>query len=160
MTLIEVLLAVGLITTLGFVAIEFTRTLLEYQARAQASRELEAGGQVALEFLARTIRAASVIRLPAAGASGGALEFDVLDLVRSPTRVEVSNGTLLVTEGATSPWALTNSRIHVRTFTATSLLPASTPAVSFTLSLEHVNPENVHALSVSEDFSLTARLAR
>ncbi|GEM_PF-4007569 len=159
MTLLEVLLVVGLVTILGFVAIEFTRTMLEFQARTQASQELEANGRIALEFLKRTIRSSTAIRIPASGASGAIIELDVLDAAHSPTRIQVQNDTLLVTEGALSPWALTNSRVKVRTFASTALLPASTPAVLLTLSLGHTNPENLHALSVSENFAQTVRLA-
>lgn len=159
MTLLEVLMVVGLVTMLGFVAIEFTRTLLEYQSRSQASRELEVNGRVALEFLNRTIHSATAVRIPASGASGAILELDVLDAARSPMRIEVQNNTLFVTEGTASPWALTNSRVKVSTFTVTALLPVSTPAVWLALALEHTNPQNVHALSVSENFTQTVRLA-
>ena len=106
-------------------------------ARENVREEVEEQGRLALETITRTVRNASAINAPAAGATAASLSVNVDVGAQSPTVFSLSGGAIQAAEGAGAAVPVTNTNVTATALSFQNLTRASTPGtvrVSFVLS--------------------------
>ncbi len=158
-TLVELLLYVGISSTLLLVTSLFLGMLLQARVKNQTINEVEGQGAQAMQIITQTLRNAQNITSPSTGASATALTLNVADVAKDPTIFDLSSGSIRIKEGAGAYIPLTNSHITASALTFQNLSRASTPGVvriSFTLT--YVNPEGRNEYDFSKTFYGSASL--
>lgn len=137
LSLLEAVLYVALVVlllgSLG-ILIQITNNA---RARESVRREVEDQGRQVMEIIAQTVRNASAINAPSAGATGSTLSVNVDASSSSPTVFVLAGSTITMREGSGAVTGLTNSKISASAFSVQNLSRASTPGtvrVSFALS--------------------------
>lgn len=146
-TLIEILLYVGIASTILLVSTMFLQTLLEARIKNTTIAEVEQQGLQVMQYITQTIRNAESVTIPSVGTSASLLTLDVVDVSDDPTLFDLSNGTIRITEGASSPVVLTNSRVIASNLTFENYSRPDTPGVvriSFILTYENLSGRQEH----------------
>lgn len=160
-TLVELLVYIAIISTLLFAATAFFGVVVDARVKNQSITEVNQQGAQAMELIGQTIRNATSITTPAAGASGASLTLVVPTGSLSPTVFDSSSNVLRITEGAGAATSLTNSKVQVSSLTFRNLTRSGTPGivqVSFTLA--RVNANNRNEYSYSKSFQTSVGLRR
>lgn len=109
-TLIELLLYVTIVGSLLISLSYYFATVADARVKNQSISEVDDQGAAAMDYITRSIRGASTISVPVAGASGSSATMTVAGVT---TIFSVSGTTLQVKEGATT-YNLTNSKVQVQ----------------------------------------------
>lgn len=112
-TLIELVLYVAISATLLGVVMSLYFTLARTQARQQSIAEVEQQGAAALSLLLQTTRNAQFVVSPTPGTASTTLILTTYAAAMNPTVFFVASSTLYVTEGSSTPVALTNSQVVI-----------------------------------------------
>lgn len=128
-TLIELLLYVAMIGILLLGASSFFSLSLSARIKSQSITEVNQQGVAAMEYITQTIRNATSITSPAAGATSNSLTLVVPNGSLSPTIFNLAGSTLQVKEGAAAAIALTNSTIGVGSLTFKNLSRSGTDGI-------------------------------
>lgn len=158
-TLIELILYVGIASTMLLLVSLFVGTVLEARVKAQATMEVNEQGRAALARILQTTRNAEAVLSPIAETSNATLSLDTYAAAAEPTVVDISSNALRIREGSGNPVALTNSRAHISAFFAENLSRPGTPGtirVQFTIT--HVNPSGRAEYDVQQIFTGSATL--
>lgn len=126
-TLIELLLYLGIASSLVVALAVFFSTVLQARERNNTIIEIEDQGRQALYRITQTIRNAKSINSPSSGGSSATLSLEMEESTKNPAIFDVAGGVLRLTEGAGSPVALTASRFPVSAITFTNLSRTGTP---------------------------------
>ncbi len=155
-TLIELLLYIGLLSFMLLSISVFLATLLQSRVKYQTMSEIEQQGAQVMQMITQSVRNATTISTPVAGASGSSLSLAV-SAPNNPTIFDVSGGVLRITEGAGSPVALTNSRVTASGVTFYNLSRTGTPGiVRIEFTLTHVNSAGLNEFAYSKSFGASA----
>ncbi len=158
-TLVELLLYVGISSTLLLVTSLFLGMMLEARVKNQTISEVEGQGTQVMQIITQTIRNAENITSPSVGVSGVSLTLNVVDTLDDPTIFDLASGAIRIKEGAGANIPLTNSHVTVSALSFQNLSRASTPGivrVSFTIT--YVNPEGRKEYDFSKTFHGSASL--
>lgn len=158
-TLIEIILYLGLASTMILVVSLFFVNMVGSRIKQQAIAEVEQQGVGAMHRVMQTVRNATVITSPTQGASSSSLTITVPTTSSSPTMFDLSGGAIRLTEGTGSPITLTNSRVTASAPTFQNLSRTSTPGtVRIQFTLTHVNPTGRNEYEYSKTFYGSASL--
>lgn len=158
-TLLELVLSIALISLLVGVVSIFFVTMTRAQTKNQTILEVEEQGIAAMQMITQTIRNAASINTPASGLSAASLSLAVSDTAKNPTIFDISETTLRIKEGSTSPIPLINSRIVISELTFQNLsAPGTSGTVRATFTLSYVNPNNTSEYDYSKTFIGSASL--
>ncbi|MES2930458.1 MAG: prepilin-type N-terminal cleavage/methylation domain-containing protein [Patescibacteria group bacterium] len=128
-TLIEILVAIGVLTLILGATISLIMMLVQSRSRSQIVGEVDGQGTNIMQTLAQTIRNASSIAAPATGASASAVSLVMSDSAKSPTSFSLSGGIISMTEGSTAAVPLSSSQVTVSNLSFLNLSRPSTPGV-------------------------------
>jgi prepilin-type N-terminal cleavage/methylation domain-containing protein len=158
-TLIELLLYVVIVGVLLTTVTAFYGLALDARVKNQSISEVDQQGALAMELMTQTIRNASGITTPAAGASGNSLTITVPTGAFSPTIFNLTGTTLQIKEGAATAIPLTNSKVEVTSLIFRNLSRPSTPGlVQISMTLARVNPTDRNVYEYEKTFTTSAAL--
>ena len=111
-TLIELLLYISLVAVIVLSISSFFVLIQRDDVKNQVMTNVNDEGKTVIDIINRAIREAKGITTPAAGTSDNSLVLSMADPVKDPTIFSVdTNGILNMKEGASSPVAITDSRV-------------------------------------------------
>lgn len=152
-TLVELLLSIGIASTVLSLTSVFLFNLLEAQTKNQSISEVEEQGRIVMQKITRAIGNAEAVTAPTPGASAPSLTLNVVDISDDPTIFDLLAGTLRITEGLGGASPLTNSRVTVSGLTFSNLSRPQTPGVvRFSFTLTTVNDSGRSAYNFSKTF--------
>lgn len=158
-TLIELLLYISIVGSLLITITFFFGLVAEARVKNQSVSEVNDQAVAAMDYITQTIRNATSITSPAAGASAAALTVVVPTGSLSPTIINL-NGTVLQTkEGAAAAVALTNSKVQITSLTFKNLTKTGTAGlvqVSFTMTRTNIAGRNEY--DFQKTFTTSAEL--
>jgi Tfp pilus assembly protein PilW len=157
----ELMLYIVIIGILLTSVTTFFGIVIEARVKNQSISEVEDQGVLVMDYITQTIRNASSVSAPAAGATGPSLTLVVPTGSLSPTVFSVNGTTLQVQEGGNPAVALTNGEVEVQlnSLTFKNLTASGTPGivqVSFTL--RRVNPQNRNEYDYQKTFTGSAEV--
>lgn len=139
-SLIETLLYVALAAIVLFVLASFIITTLEARVKTQTIATVDQEGNQAMNIILQTVRNATVINSPAAGASSTALSVNTGVVGNDPTVFALSSGAITMTEGSNPAVPLTSNLVIISNLVFRNLSKPSTPGnVDVTFTVEHVH---------------------
>lgn len=160
-TLIELLLYVSMLSTLLLGAVGFFATMSDARVKNQAVSEVDQQGTAAMQYITQTIRSATTISSPAAGASAATTSLVVPTSGNSPTVFALSSGALTTTLGANSAVALTGGKVQVTSLTFTNLSRSGTPGVlRVAMTIKRINPNNRAVFEYEKTFTTSVALRK
>lgn len=156
-TILELLLYVGISSTVLLAVSLFLSTMLSSRVKNAAILEVEGQGAFVADVITQSVRNSMGINAPTLGASGATLSASTLSGATSPTVFAVSSGVIRMTEGVGSAVSLTNSRVTASNFTVTNLSRSGTPGtVRMTFTLTYNNPSGRNEYDVARTFTVSA----
>lgn len=156
-TILELLLYIGIASTVLLSASIFLSLTLEARVKNAALSEVEGQGVFLADLMGQTVRNSTGISAPSIGTTGSSLSVTTVSGATSPTVFSVASGALRVTEGAGAAVSLTNSRVAVSGLSISNLSRSGTPGtvrVSFTITYN--NPSGRNEFDVSKTFTFSA----
>jgi type II secretory pathway pseudopilin PulG len=144
-TLIELLLYVGISSTILLVASLSLASLLEARVKNEAVAEVEGQGQFVMQLITRSVRNGQSIIAPVPNATSTSLTLNVLNVAEDPTIISLSSGVIRLTQGASAAIALTNGRVVASGLTIENrsrVGTSGTVRISFTLSRVNLSGRN------------------
>lgn len=159
-TLIELLMYVTILGSLLLTLTYFFAQAAESRVKNQSITEVNDQAADAMDTITQTIRNATSITSPAAGASSSSLTLVVPTGSLSPTIFNLNGTTLQITEGAGAAVALTNSKVQITSLTFRNLTRTGTGGVvQVTFTLSRINSFNRHEYDYQKTFTSTAEVA-
>lgn len=156
-TLLELLLYIGISSTVLLAISLFLSTILSSRVKNMAISEVEGQGVFVADTITQVVRNATTINVPTIGANGSSLSVATVSSDTSPTVFDLSSGVIRMTEGVGSVAALTNSRVTASDFSITNLSRSGTPGiVRITFTLTFKNPSGRNEYDVSKTFTVSA----
>jgi Tfp pilus assembly protein PilW len=160
-TLIELLLYVGIASVLFLTISLFLFTLLQSRVKNQTIAEVNQQGIQVLQAITQRVRSADSIKDLYPGGTDVRLSVYTSDPATSPTRFDVEQGVLRITEGSGPAIALTNSRVTVSNLLFSNLTPNGAPgSISIAFTLSYTNQDERNEFSFSKVFHAGASLRR
>ena len=148
-TLIETLLYIGITAILVSSIILLTQVILNTSVRVKTSITLEENLQLAMIQIVGKIQKASSISAPASGTASG-LTLGMVSEPENPTIFSLSNGTIMMTEGAGQALPITSNEIEITNLSFTRLDAVSAAVqMQITGQLRNVSPsvQTTHTIS-------------
>lgn len=158
-TLLELLLYLGISSIIILATSALVQVIFEARIKAQTVTEVEQQGQQAMQMMTQTLRNATGITSPAAGASAVSLTATVPTGSLSPTVMDLSGGQIRIKEGTGAATPITNSKVTVSGLTFKDLGPstaASSVQIKFTVS--YINNSGKNEYSYSKNYEIAASL--
>lgn len=156
-TILELLLYVGISSTVLLAVSLFLSTTLSSRVKNAAVSEVEGQGAFVVNVITQSVRNATGITAPNLGASGPSLSMATASGSTSPTVFSVSSGSILMTEGVGTAIPITNSHVTVSNFVVTNLSRSGTPGnVRITFTLTFNNPSGRSEYDVVRTFTVSA----
>lgn len=157
-SLVELILYIGLVTTILGVVVTYFYVLNINKIRNQTVSVINEQGQYIMSLVTQYIRNASSITLPVLNTSGSSLS---LVMSSSPTSIifNLNGDSIQIKEDAASPIRISNSKIILSGLifiNASQNTAKGNIRVQFTLS--YINPENRKELDYSQTFISSATL--
>ena len=152
-TLIEVLVYVGLTSSLMIVIVSLVTFLLQNRVKSQTINEVESQGTILMQQLSKIIANARGIDMPVSGTSSNSLTLDVYNSSNDPTVISVNGSELQITEGTLAPITLTSNKVLISQVNFISSGAGTTNGsikISFTLSYN--NPGNLQEFNYQQNF--------
>ena len=152
-TLIEVLVYVGLTSSLMIVIVSLVTFLLQNRVKSQTINEVESQGTILMQQLSKIIANARGIDMPVSGTSLNSLSLDVYNSSNDPTVISVNGSELQITEGTLAPITLTSNKVLISQVNLISSGAGTTNGsikISFTLSYN--NPGNLQEFNYQQNF--------
>ena len=158
-TLIELLLYITILGSLLFGVSTFFITSTSARVKNESIAEVDRQGALAMDYITQTIRNASSITSPAAGASGSSLTLVVPTSALSPTVFSLSSSALQVQEGASAAVRLTNTKVQISSLTFKNLSRSGTSGiVQVSFVVTRVNANNRNEYDYQKTFTASAAL--
>lgn len=157
-TLVEMLLYVGICSTLLLALSLFFSSLLGVKAKSRTISEVSQQGAQISNFISYTIRNAQGISVPSGNMSSSTLVLSMRYPSQATSTLYATNGTLFLREGTSTPIALSNRRVTISSLVFTNTSASSTDGGSVTsqFTLTHSNPANRNEFSFSKMFTVIA----
>ncbi len=149
-TLFETVISIGLLLLVIGSFSGFAISLINTRVKLRSAQEVQGNARMALDVLARHIRAASGINdaVSTWDADPGVLSLAMADPAKNPTvfRLDGDDGTLSIQEGVSVASALTSSSVKVSTFQFTRYThEGGTGAIGITLALTSASQSDAYA---------------
>lgn len=158
-TLIELLLYISLASMLLVGLSVFFGISAETRVKTQTITEVDQQGGLVMDYMQQTVRNATSISSPAAGASASSLTVVVPTASLSPTIFSLAGTTLQIKEGAAAAIALTNTKVTLTNLTFTNVSrPSTDGAVRISFTLDRVNSTGRNAYTYSKTFTTTVAI--
>lgn len=158
-TLIELLLYVSIVGALLLSLTYFFVNSAESRVKNQSISEVNDQAADVMDTITQTIRNATSITSPAAGASAASLTLVVPTGALSPTVFNLSGTTMQITEGAAAAVALTNGKVQVTGLTFKNLTRAGTGGVvQISFTVNRLNANNKNEYEFQRTFTSTAEV--
>jgi prepilin-type N-terminal cleavage/methylation domain-containing protein len=158
-SLIELLLYISISAILLLAVSSFLGILLQARVKNQTIAEVEQQGAQIIQLVTQSIRNAKSINSPATSTTSSLLSLDVTNSADNPTIFDLANSAFRITEGASSPILLTNSRVAVSSLEFHNLSRADTAGVvRIKFNISHINPEGRNEYDYSRMFFASASL--
>lgn len=158
-TLIELLLYVVIVGSLLTSVTYFFGTITSARVKNQSIAEVNDQGVAAMDYITRTIRNASSVSAPAAGAGGNSLTLVVPTSVLSPTIFSLNGTVLQVKEGVAAAIPLTSGSVQITDLSFTNLTRPGTPGiVQVSLTISRNNPSNRNEYDYQKTFEGSAEV--
>jgi len=136
-SLVETLLYVALFAIIVSALAVFLATLSASRINQQVTGEVDQQASFALRTITQSLRNATVINSPSAGATSSSLSINTGVASTTPTLYSLTSNTLFITEGVNPPIPLTNTRVNVTNLTFSNLtLSGSKGNVAIDLTLK------------------------
>ncbi len=149
-TLLELLLYVTL-TGILLTSVSLTYYVtLRSRVKNETVSDVDSVGRTTLERIGSAIRNANGITAPAIGGSQSTLTLSVPDSAKNPTIFSLSNGVLMVQEGAGAAIPLTPSRITISALTFANYGRSGTEGIistQFTIARNNASARNEYQYS-------------
>lgn len=158
-TLLELLLYITIVSTLLLAVTAFFGMNAETRIKNQTISEVDQQGTFALNYIAQTLRNATLISAPAIGTSASQITVTVPTASLSPTVFSLSDTTLQVKEGSAAAIPLTSSTVQVSDLTFKNLSRSSTnEIVQISFTLNRVNASGRNEFDYQKTFTTSAAL--
>lgn len=158
-SLIELIVYVAILGVVAVALMDFVGLLGDARIKQQVSLEVEQQGAQVIRLMTQTIRNATSITTPVAGASGSSLTIVVPTGALSPTIFSQVGSALSVKEGVGADVSLTNSRVTVSGLSFQNLSPsASIKVVRIVFTLNYAVTGSRKIYNYSRTFRATATL--
>lgn len=136
-SLVETLLYVALFAAIVSALAVFLATLSASRINQQVTGEVDQQASFAFRTMTQSIRNATAINSPGAGATSSSLSINTGVASTTPTLYSLTGGVLFITEGVNPAIALTNSRVVVTDLTFSNLTKSGSKGlVSIDLNLK------------------------
>lgn len=158
-TLIELLLYVGIVSTLLVGITLYFASVAEARVKNQTIMEVEQQGAMVMDHITNTVRNATSVSAPAIGSSANQLTVVVPTGSLSPTIFDLSSEAIRIKEGVAAAIALTSSDIRVTSLSFTNMSRSATvEVVRVTFTMSHVNPSNRNEYDYEKIFTSSVTL--
>jgi len=159
-TLIELLLYISIVGSLLITITLFFGLAAEARIKSQSVSEVNDQAAAVMDYLTQTVRNATSITSPAAGASATALTIVVPTGSLSPTIINLTGTTLQIKEGAAGAVALTNSKVQITSLTFKNLTKTGTAGlVQISFTMIRTNAAGRNEYDFQKTFTTSAELA-
>lgn len=116
-TLIETVLATGILLVVIAALAVFTLSILDVRTKLTSAQEVQGNMRMAFDVMSQKIRSATGVDTAASilGADPGVLVLTMSDPAKNPTtfRLTADNGQLQIQEGAASPVVITSNEVII-----------------------------------------------
>jgi type II secretory pathway pseudopilin PulG len=151
-TLVELLLYVGVSSTILLLSVIFLFTMVEARVKNQTIAEVEQQGIQVMQTITNAILGSQSINFPIVGTSASNIQL-VLRETGNLVSFDVIDGKLRTTEAPLAPIFITNSRVVVSAILFENLSRSNTPGVvRVSFVLNHVNTEGRSEFNYSKYF--------
>lgn len=158
-TLIELLLYMGISTSLLLAVSFFLSLTLQSRIKQQTIAEVEQQGAQTLQYMLQALRNAESVQTPALGTQASSLLLDMADPGKDPTIFSNDEGAIRITEGGGASLSLTSSRLVASELMFSNLSRSGTPGtIRIRFLLTHRNPEMRNEFDFSKEFVGSASL--
>lgn len=158
-TLIELLLYISLAGILLVSLALFFGMSIDARVKTQTVTEVNQQGASAMSYIQQTVRNATSISAPAAGASASSLTVVVPTASLSPTIFNLNGAILQVKEGTAAAIPLTNDDVAITNLTFTNLSRSGTDgAVRISFTVSRVNTASRNEYDYSKTFTTTVAI--
>jgi Tfp pilus assembly protein PilW len=152
-TLVELLLYIVIATTIILSTTTLFFKVLEVRTKDRTILEVEQNGFQIMQIITNNIKTANEINTPNQGNSSSTLSLEMEDSLINPTIFDLSDGTIRVTEGTSSPVALSPSHIIVNNLTFNNYSRNNTPGIiQVQFELTYINPNNQQEFNYTQTF--------
>jgi len=152
-TLIEIMLSLTMMVTLLGTTAALTSLMLSARVKQESITEVERQGAYAMSLITQALRNAESVTSPTPGSSANTLVLATNNPSTNPTTIDISSGTLRITEGAGSPTDLTNTFATVSNLLFTNNAYAGTSdTISIEFNLSRVNDSGRNEYSYEQMF--------
>ncbi|MFA6429179.1 MAG: prepilin-type N-terminal cleavage/methylation domain-containing protein [Patescibacteria group bacterium] len=152
-TIIELLLAIGIMATVVGSASVFFVILTESRIKQETIVEIEDLGNGLVTTIGQAIRNADSVTTPALGASGSSLVLAYADSAKNPTTFQTISDRIRITEGVTAAIELVPDHVSSTNVTFTNLSsPATAGTIRFQFTLSSINLSGRQPYSYSQTF--------
>lgn len=144
-TMIELLIYVTFISIMATVFVNFALDIAGSAQKARVRQEVQQNARLAMDRMLQEVRAAEGLNVGTSvfDSHPGILTLGTSVPATNPTIFDVSGGVLRMTQGASSPLALTASNLQVSNLVFENLtLVGRTQHVRIIFTLRHPNPDN------------------
>ncbi len=151
-TLIELLIYVAFISIMATVFVNFSLDIAGSAQKSRVRQEVQQNARFAMDRMLQEVRAAEGLNVGASvfGSHPGILSLGTSVPATNPTVFDISGGVLRMTQGASSPVALTASNLQASNLVFENLAIAGrTQHVRLTFTLRHPNPDNTEIYNAS-----------
>lgn len=143
-TLIETLIYIAIIGTAVTSFVVFAISIGEPRNKTFVTQEVQANMRTAMDLVSQRIRAATGVNAGTStfGSDPGVLSLVMADSSKNPTVIDLSvdNGILRITEGVSSPVAITSDEVQVTNLVFTNLTPSGErESIRVALTIEYNN---------------------
>lgn len=160
-TLIELILYVGLLSSMMLVLSLFFSIAVSVRIKNQTVSEVEQQGLQVMQIMSQTIRNASSVNSPLPGLSSSTLSLSLATSSDISSVFFATSSILYMREGVASSVSLTNNKVAISglLFSALSVSSSTTPGtVRIVFSLSHLNPSGRNEYDYTKTFYTTAAL--
>jgi Tfp pilus assembly protein PilW len=161
-TLIEMVIYIGIAIVMLLLITTLYLALVHARQKQQAIADVEGQGLAAMSLITQDIRNAQSITTPIfGGTSTTTVKFATYATSTNPTSFSVASSTLLITEGTTSPVALTNSQVFVSNISFRNLAYSGTyGSIQVQFTLTHATSTPGYSTSYMKTFDGSATVRR
>lgn len=160
LTLIEMLLYVSISSTMLVALVGALSVVLESRVRNNVSAEVDQQGLQVMQMITQTLRNADSVNSPTSGTSAASVSVKTFLTNTDPTIFSESGGVLYITEGTSTPIALTNSHVTVSELLFQNLSRTGTSGIiriSFKIDYSSDSTKNEYVYSKNFVSSVTIR---
>ena len=128
-SMVEMIIYIAIFAIFVGALITFSLNINSSRLRSQMMLEVKDQGADLMRTLTTSIKNATVINNPGTGVSSGVLSINTSNLQTTPTIFSEDGEALYITEGTSSPIALTNNKVKLTNLTFTNVSQSSTPGI-------------------------------